>query len=167
MNAVAEDALSHRASLTELKALGKKIARFLLVIELRRAAPKMDAEARTAPLSILKPAIVGVPPELAATNRVFLRWAASIGTGIKRDSWEPSNGSGYPPLEDPVAVLVDRSVMTARSHERKFVRLWYKTPIPRSHIAKIFGVSRSSMHLERNATLGYFRARFRARGLSL
>lgn len=166
MNAVIREVSPKRgASLSELQALGRKVARLLPLVEIRRAAPRMDNEARIAMLSVLKPAVLGVPPEFAATDRILLRWAASVGSGLKSEG-DPAEATGYPPLPDDQAILVDRAIQFAPDAQRQFVVLWYKTPMPRSQIAMRLGISRSTLYVERNAMLSYFQQRFRALGLS-
>lgn len=98
--------------------------------------------------------------ELMPTDRVFQRWAVSIGMGMATEEWDDRPVSRPPPLDDATAIVVDQTILRGTSRYRRIVRSWYKTPTPSTTIAESLGLSRAGLYLEWRCSLFYFREEF-------
>ncbi len=95
------------------------------------------------------------------TDRILMRWAASIGSGLPSERWDDTVQIKLPPLDDATAVVVDRIIMAAPHEVRALVRSWYCTPTPVDTMARMRRISRRTLYLRWRAALEYMRARFR------
>jgi hypothetical protein len=106
-------------------------------------------------------------PELECTNRIMRRWAVSQGSGLPSDSWDDDPKAQEPPLDDEMAIKVDRIVqhdLVPKYHT--LAVSWYKSQAPREVIARKMGLpGRSSLYPEWRAMLSYLRGRFQGVGI--
>ena len=94
-----------------------------------------------------------------ATDRILMRWSASIGSGLPRDDWDDTARARLPPLDDATAIVVDRLVMQAPHVVRSLIRSWYCTPTPVESMARDRAISRATLYLRWRASLEYMRGR--------
>jgi hypothetical protein len=99
-----------------------------------------------------------LPAPLLVTDRVMQRWARSIGDGLPSEEWdEGKTPSRLSPLDDELAIQIDRIVLAAPQHLRQMFQLWYKTPLPVNEIGRRFGVDRDEVIRRWKAALEWIR----------
>lgn len=108
-----------------------------------------------------------LPPELYPVDRVMQRWAVTQGSGLPTERWDDSADSRPPPLDDDMAYRVDRIVMSADPLYRRFLRLWYCTPIPEKQIARQLTTSRDELQLRWRSVLEWLRGQFQTHGVRI
>lgn len=101
-----------------------------------------------------------LPRELIAPDRIMLRWAVSNGSGLPSEDWDDRPVSRIPPLDDGTAVVVDQIVLHSPPKTQKFVRLWYKSPIPVRLIADRMHMPPRRAYQTLGVVLHYLRWRF-------
>lgn len=102
-----------------------------------------------------------VPDELVLTDRILLRWAASVGDCLEDDStWQELIRAKVTPLADDVAIVVDQLVLRSPKGHRKVVELWYRKPDPREVIARKLRVREDEVRLCWSLALQHFRGHF-------
>lgn len=101
-----------------------------------------------------------LPAELLTTDRILLRWAASIGDGKNDASWQELVRAKVPELPFDVAIVVDKLVLRAPPSYRLVTELWYRTPSPREVIGMRLGVSRHEVYNRWRLALYHFRRHF-------
>jgi hypothetical protein len=100
--------------------------------------------------------------DLMPVDRIEQRWAVSIGNGLPSTAWDDAPASKPPPLDDDMAIIVDKINLHADPRRRGLLRNWYKTPLPSSTIAHNMNVSQSGLYLEWRAALHYLKLQFMA-----
>jgi hypothetical protein len=103
---------------------------------------------------------VKVVSELKATNWILERWAVSVGDGIYDAPWEDIPQSRVPPLNDQMAIVVDQLILRSGDKTKRLIGYWYRTPLPKTEIARKLGIDRDTIYVRWNAALHYFRGRF-------
>jgi hypothetical protein len=103
---------------------------------------------------------VKVVSELKATNWILERWAISVGDGLYGIQWEDIPQSRVPPLNDQMAIVVDQLILRSGDKTKKLIGYWYRTPLPKTEIARKLGMDRDTIYVRWNAALHYFRGRF-------
>lgn len=99
--------------------------------------------------------------DLMATDRVWQRWAISVGSGLPVEQWEETPKSRLPPLDDVTAVIVDQIWCRAPPRAKDLLTPWYKgTGGPGSICRKLKLEGEAQLFLEWRATLRWSRARF-------
>lgn len=110
-------------------------------------------------IHVLKISPNELPPELLPTDRILLRWAASVGDGSKEDpAWQEIIRARFTQLPDSVAIVVDQLVL--RSPYRTLTELWYRTPQPREVIAQRMRLNEDKVYPCWRAALKHYRAFF-------
>lgn len=102
-----------------------------------------------------------LPAELLTTDRILLRWAASVGDGTDDAAkWTELVRAKVPELPFDVAIIVDKLVMRAPPSYRLVTELWYRTPSPREVIGLRLGVSRHEVYNRWRLALFHYRRHF-------
>jgi hypothetical protein len=102
-----------------------------------------------------------VPEDLVLTNRILIRWAASVGDCTEDSAtWQEIIRAKVPPLPDDIAIVVDQLVLRAPRGHRKLVELWYRKPDPREVIAEKLRISEAKVYLCWRVALQHFRVHF-------
>lgn len=102
-----------------------------------------------------------LPDELLATDRIMLRWAASVGDGLTDPAWTELVRSRVPELSWDVAIIVDQTIMRAQPREyREVVTMWYRSSAPRMVIAERLRVREDEVYVCWQGALAYFRRFF-------
>lgn len=109
---------------------------------------------------------VKVVSELKSTNWILQRWAVSVGDGLYDAPWDDVPREQVSPLSDQMAIVVDQLVLRSGKKTRQLIGYWYRTPLPKTAIAKKIGVDRDTIYLQWNSALWYFRGQFVASPLS-
>lgn len=125
----------------------------------KREINRMVAHAvRTALLESASGQKLGV--ELMPIDRIQERWAVSQGTGFPSERYDETPTARPTPLDDDTAIVVDQINLHAPDRQARLLRLWYRTQLPSSEIAKIFQTSRTGIYLEWRAALTWLRYAF-------
>jgi hypothetical protein len=98
-------------------------------------------------------------PDLEPTNRLFLRWGESGGTGLPNPEAEVRE-THYDPLPPDLQAKVDGIV--EGSPWEKLTRKWYRTSLTNKELAVELNVSRRQLYYNWHSSLWYFRGRFEA-----
>lgn len=101
-----------------------------------------------------------LPKELVPSDRILCRWAVSVGAGLPSEDWDDRPISRVPPLDDGTAVVVDQIVMHSPPKTRKFIKLWYKTPLPVPQIAQRMHIEPLRAYQSLGVILYYMRWKF-------
>lgn len=101
-----------------------------------------------------------LPYALRPVDRIMQRWAVSIGSGLPQEVWDDTPQSKPPPLDDDMAVKVDRIVVKAHPRTYRLLWQWYRTPLPRGAIARMLNIRRGDLNLELTSALTYLRVQF-------
>lgn len=82
---------------------------------------------------------------LMPVDRIFQRWARSVGCGMPEEAWE---GTQSRPTELPTdaAIAVDRYVCSRPEEWKRFIHSWYRSQHSSSVIAKRFNVGRDDVY---------------------
>lgn len=104
-------------------------------------------------------------PRLRAIDRCFERWAAtpttqSVGPRLACIIIIGHDGTAAPPLDDAESKIVDAVVRVSPRWASEFVRLWYRTELPVTEIARTLKIKhRQYVYAERQMVLGYYLGR--------
>lgn len=85
--------------------------------------------------------------ELLPTDRIFQRWARSVGCGIPEPEWDGTPAAQANELPPDAAIWVDRYVCTAPERMRRFIHSWYRSQDDSSVIARRFGCGRHEVYV--------------------
>lgn len=99
--------------------------------------------------------------DLMPADRVFQRWATSVGSGLPTERWSETH-TQVPPLPDDAAIAVDRHICRSPERVRRFIHAWYRSHDASSVIASRFGLSREGVYLYWRSVLWQSRAAFLA-----
>jgi hypothetical protein len=99
--------------------------------------------------------------DLMPTDRIFQRWARSVGNEVASQGWGEERSQATPLPED-AAVAVDQAICGTSGKVRKFLHAWYRGQDASATIAQRFGMSRDEVYLYWRAVLWAFRDRFLA-----
>lgn len=93
-----------------------------------------------------------VEEDLVPADRIFQRWARSVGCGMPDVVWEGTQ-SRPSELPEDAAIWVDRYVCSRADRMRKFLHSWYRGQDASAVIAKRFNVGRNEVYALWRATL--------------
>lgn len=96
--------------------------------------------------------------DLLPTDRIFQRWARSVGSGLDLP-WEGEHG-GPSPLPEDAAMWVDRYVCDMHPAMKKFIHSWYRGQDASAVIAKRFCIGRDAVYTRWRSYLWIARADF-------
>lgn len=109
----------------------------------------------------LRQSRLDVELDLMPVDRVFQRWATSVGSGLPTERWSDTH-TQVPPLPDDAAIAVDRHICRSPERVRRFIHAWYRSQDASAVIAKRFGLSREGVYLYWRSVLWQSRAAFLA-----
>ena len=121
-----------------------------------------------APISLrqMRHYVYELPIPLRVTDRLLQRWAHSIGDGLPSEMWEDRRGaSRVSPLDDELATVIDRIVLSAPEHLQQLFKWWYKTSIPVTEIERRWGVGREEVIRRWEAALQWMEPKLIGRGV--
>lgn len=97
--------------------------------------------------------------DLMPTDRIFQRWARSVGSGVPAEQWSDmhTQASELPP---EAAIFVDQYICHSPPQIKHFLHAWYRGQDPSAEIAKRFGFSREGVYLHWRAVLWSAKAVF-------
>lgn len=98
--------------------------------------------------------------DLMPVDRIELRWAVSQGTGFPSERYDETPIARPTPLDDDTAIIVDQINLRVPDRQQRLLRLWYRTQLPSSEIAKMFSTSRNGIYLEWRAALTWLKHAF-------
>jgi hypothetical protein len=101
-----------------------------------------------------------IPAELVSTDRIMQRWSVAIGSGLPSDEWDDLPAVRQPPLQDELAIVVDRTVLRALPDHKRMVTLWYRTPEPIYEIARRLRLDNWELKNRLSLTLCYMCLKF-------
>jgi hypothetical protein len=104
-------------------------------------------------------------PELVPTDRIMQGWAAGSGSGLPSEKWDDRPKSRAPPLDADTFLVVEGIYVRLPAKYKTLVHSWYRTPVPRSAIARSMGLPRTSVYLEWRSVLWYLRGRLHGAGV--
>jgi len=106
-----------------------------------------------------RPSRLDIELDLMPTDRIFQRWARSVGAGIPAEQWSDTHtqASELPP---GAAIFVDQYICHSPHQVRQFLHAWYRGQDPSAEIARRFGFSREGVYLHWRAVLWSAKAVF-------
>jgi len=70
-----------------------------------------------------------LPIEYLGVDRIMQRWAVSVSGGVSCEVWDDTRVARPPPLDEPHAEIVDRIYCHLKKREKRFLKMWYRTPV--------------------------------------
>lgn len=119
------------------------------IIDILRSMPRKDS----------------LPEELILVDRICQRWAVSVGSGLPSDDWDDTRKARLSELDPETAIVVDQIIEKLPIKYHTLCVRWYKSPTPRSVIAKLIGLPRSTVYVEWRCLLWYLRGLFQSAGI--
>lgn len=99
--------------------------------------------------------------DLMATDRVWQRWAVSVGSGLPVERWDETPRSRLTPLDDGTAIVVDRIYCTSPQRTQKILASWYAGTSGPGVLARKLGIrDEAGMFMEWRVVLRWSRERF-------
>lgn len=99
-----------------------------------------------------RPSRLDIELDLMPTDRIFQRWARSVGCGMPTEQWSDTHTQATE-LPPEGAIFVDQYVCHSPAQIRQFLHAWYRGQDPPAEIARRFGFSREGIYLHWRAIL--------------
>lgn len=99
-----------------------------------------------------RPSRLDIELDLMPTDRIFQRWARSIGKGLPAERWSDTHTQANE-LPPDAAIFVDQYVCHSIPQIRKFLHAWYRGQDPSCEIARRLSFSREGIYLHWRAVL--------------
>lgn len=104
-------------------------------------------------------------------SRYLERWSVGQGSGLPISDEEadalPRLSTRPTPLSDDESTVADLTILHSPEWFRRFVFMWYRSPMPVEEIAKALDIRVRAVHEEHRIVLAYFLGRFTEAGIRI
>ena len=99
--------------------------------------------------------------DLMATDRIWSRWAVSIGSGLPVEEWDETPRSRLTPLDDLTACIVDQIYCKSPDRTKKLLACWYKGTSGPGVLARKLGIrDEAGLFMEWRIVLRWSKVKF-------